>query len=109
MAVPHVRCCGREHHKLTHLGASTAAICGRAQPWPVNALFYQFQSDSSILSVETVGTKLIIGSLSALIVYIPTTLIGYLFRRVRRRDYLGKTAEDFSSSDLKSLKIEVRS
>jgi len=49
----------------------------------VNALFYQF--DSGELSVDSVVQRAVVGVLSSLLVFIPTTVVSLLFRHVRPR------------------------
>lgn len=74
----------------------------------VNALFYQF-GNADTFSIITIALRFLVGVLSSVIVYIPTTFLALLFRRIRRRDFLGRTQEEFSSSDLADMKIDVRS
>ena len=61
-----------------------------------------------MLSVITLATRFLVGTLSSLIVFVPTTIISMLFRRVRPRDFLGLTHEQFDHGDLKYLELNVR-
>jgi len=60
---------------------------------PVNALFYQFEE--SDLSVDSLARRLVIGLMSSLLVFIPTSAISILFRRVRPR----KPRQDKAATD----------
>ena len=51
--------------------------------WPVNALFYQFEDND--ISIDSLARRLVIGLMSSLIVFVPTTAIAMLFRRIRPR------------------------
>jgi hypothetical protein len=48
-----------------------------------NALFYQF---GTATSAALVAVRLVAGLLSSIIVFIPTTLLGFVFRRIGERD-----------------------
>jgi len=74
-----------------------------------NALFYQFGDESSRLSViESLATRLIVGVLSSLVVFVPTTIIGILFKHTRPRTFVGKHFDEYTADDLDSMKIDVR-
>lgn len=49
------------------------------------ALFYQFGEASSTISAESLLTRLVVGLLSSVIVFVPTTAMATILRRVRRR------------------------
>ena len=88
--------------------ASTRSIrrCDR-RLFTVNALFYQFGNDSG-LSVISVATRLIVGTLSSLVVFVPTTLISFLFKRVRRRHTTRRSFEQYSAETMKEMSLDVR-
>lgn len=73
---------------------------------PVNALFYQFGNDES-LSPESLLARLVVGLLTSLIVFVPTTAVGVLFRRVRRRIFVGIKQSEWSDEDLTKINIDV--
>ena len=56
----------------------------------------------------SLATRFLVGAMSSLIVFVPTTIISTIFRRVRPRDFLGFTADQVSSADLKVMNIKVR-
>ena len=74
-----------------------------------NALFYQFGDNNTQLSALSVAARLIVGVLSSLIVFVPTTLLSFLFRRVRRRHDTLRNYDTYTHEDLKQIEIEVRS
>jgi len=74
-----------------------------------NALFYQFGEENARLSViESLATRLIVGVLSSLVVFVPTTIIGILFKHTRPRTFVGKHFDEYTADDLDSMKIDVR-
>jgi hypothetical protein len=75
--------------------------------WVVNALFYQFGNDAT-LSPESLLVRLLVGVLTSLIVFVPTTAVGVLFRRVRRRMSVGIKQSEWSDDDLNKINIDVR-
>jgi hypothetical protein len=46
--------------------------------------------------------------LTSLIVFVPTTAVGMLFRRVRRRVFVGIKQSEWSDADLTKVRIDVR-
>ena len=87
---------------------------GGPRAWPTqcfgpaaNALFYQF--GSAVDTFEALANAALAGLLSSLIVFVPTTILSFLFRRVRRRDFFGQGFEELSKQDLAYMSIDVRS
>ena len=88
-------------------GPRSTARCGVSFARAANALFYQFGADSEALSVLSIATRLVVGVLSSLIVFVPTTIISFIFRRVKHRDFLGLTFDELTNDDLSTMKIDV--
>ena len=72
-----------------------------------NALFYQFGDEYSQLStLESLMTRAIVGALSSLIVFVPTTIIGLLFKHTRPRHFV--PFDPYSRSDDLGKTVDVR-
>ena len=71
-----------------------------------NALFFQFGVDQ--LSVLTFALKLLNGVLSSIIVFVPTSLCSFVFRRIKLRAYDFKLLPEMTQEDLDSRKLTVR-
>ena len=54
------------------------------------------------------ATRLIVGTLSSLVVFVPTTLISFLFKRVRRRHTTRRSFEQYSAETMKEMSLDVR-
>ena len=63
-----------------------------------NALFYQFGENESFFDVNTLLTRFVAAILSSLIVFVPTTIMGTIFRHTRPR-YEPSYATEIGSSD----------
>jgi len=72
----------------------------------VNALFYQFD-DAPQVTVDSIARRVVIGLLTSLIVFVPTTTLSIIFRRVRRRVF-DTTQEDAPEKLVGDTKLEVR-
>ena len=70
-----------------------------------NALFFQFGVDQ--LSVLTLAVKLFNGLLSSIIVFVPTSICSFLFRRIKLRTYNFKLLPEMTLEDLESRKLTV--
>jgi len=71
----------------------------------VNALFYQFD-EASITSLDSIGRRVIVGLITSLLVFVPTTMLSLLFRRVQRRSAVFRESTPAEASS--NLKLEVR-
>jgi len=65
---------------------------------PVNALFYQFEDFE--VSFDSLARRLVIGLITSLLVFVPTTILSVLFRRVRPRFPHVDTTKTSSNADL---------
>lgn len=77
------------------------------RPVPVNALFYQFEE--SDLSVMSLARKIVIGVLTSVLVFIPTTAISVLFQRVRPRRPFVDYAKALALVDMGTLPYKATS
>ena len=76
-----------------------------ARPRTVNALFYQFD-EASIVSIDSISRRIIVGLITSLLVFIPTTVLSFLFRRVQRRSAVFRESTPAEASS--NIKLEVR-
>ena len=64
----------------------------------MNALFYQFEDFE--VTVDSLTRRLVIGLITSLLVFVPTTMLSVLFRRVRPRFPHVDTIKMSSDADL---------
>jgi len=68
----------------------------------VSAFLFQYSSDQQDVSI---GTKIISGIFTSLLVFVPTTLHGYLFRRCKSRNPSKRYIADLTASNFEKLNL----
>jgi len=69
----------------------------------VNAFLFQYNGDQQI----SVYQRMIAAILSSFIVFVPTTVCGFLFRRCKRRGDDKKYVEDFTDWELSKMGVDL--
>jgi len=68
-----------------------------------NAFLFQYNSEQEV----SVGSRAFASIISSIIVFVPTTLLGYLFRRCNRRVNQSKPLSAYSIKDFEELGVDV--
>jgi len=69
-----------------------------------NALFYHFgYGNTRFFVIDSLVTRLIVGVLVSHAVFVPTTIIGILFKHTQPRTFDGKHFDKYTSDDLDNM------